>query len=198
MNDLEKIALFLEAVRPMQITERFPKKPDGTQENDAEHSWALCMSILAMEPELKKEFGADLNIERMLKMALVHDLGEIDPGDVPTWDKAEKVDQKELERACVKRLTRLLPQASQNAVLNLWEECELKQTIEAKIVKSLDRIDPVVHRVAYSQGWGKGDHASLERIDERQMERHAFSDLMVDFYQVLREKIVSKELMRRR
>ena len=197
-NNLEKIAHFLEAVRPMQITERFPKKPDGTRENDAEHSWALCMSILAMETELKKEFGPDINIERMLKLALVHDLGEVDPGDIPTWEKAEKQDQASLERACVQRLASILPLPAAKTIADLWEECEAKETLEAKIVKSLDRLDPVIHRVAFSQGWAGGPYSDLAELDSIQMERHSFSETLVELYEIMRAKILSRNLLQRK
>ena len=103
-------------------------------ENSAEHSWHLAMACWS----ISRSFGIELSEEKLLKHALVHDLGEIDAGD--TFLYSNKRDSAHTaERECVKRLEN----HSGNAISDLstiWEEQESGNSIETKLLKTVDRL----------------------------------------------------------
>ncbi|PHS30654.1 MAG: phosphohydrolase [Methylophaga sp.] len=105
-------------------------------ENSAEHSWHLAMACWSLARTLKLE----LSEEKLLKLALVHDLGEIDAGD--TFLYSSKRDTAHTaERACVKRLA-AHPGNAISDLATLWEEQETGDSIEAKLLKAVDRLLP--------------------------------------------------------
>lgn len=111
-------------------------------ENSAEHSWHLAMACWSLSRSLK----LDLSEEKLLKLALIHDLGEIDAGD--TFLYSSKRDTAHTaERACVKRLA----SHEGNAIADLaelWEEQETGNSIEAKLLKAVDRLLPFLLNIA--------------------------------------------------
>lgn len=114
-------------------------------ENSAEHSWHLAMACWS----IAKSFRLDVSEERLLKLALVHDLGEIDAGDTFLYSNARD-SAHETERQCVKRLER----HPGNAVTNLaalWEEQETGSSKETQLLKAVDRLLPFLHNIS-SQG----------------------------------------------
>lgn len=112
------------------------------RENDAEHSWHLgLMAILLVEHAASPQ----LDLLRVLKMVLVHDLVEIDAGDTFAYDDVGAMDKAAREAAAAARIFGLLP-ADQAAELRaLWDEFEARQTPEAKYAAALDRFQPMLH-----------------------------------------------------
>lgn len=105
-------------------------------ENSAEHSWHLAMACWSLSRTLK----LDLSEEKLLKLALVHDLGEIDAGD--TFLYSSKRDTAHTaERACIKRLASHKGNAIAD-LAELWDEQETGNSIEAKLLKAVDRLLP--------------------------------------------------------
>ncbi len=195
--DIEGILDFLGEIRKLHHVERFTPQPNGRQENDAEHSWSVAIACALLASRVEKEQGVKLDVAKLIKMALIHDLGEIHTGDTKTWDTAARVGKEERERLAITSLIKPLPDDLRSEMLALWEECEAKETIEAKMVKSIDRFDPVLHRTVFDIGW-KGcvepEHATVESLDARQKPRHLFSDILLKVYEVIRDKAVRKSL----
>lgn len=109
----------------------------GTRyENSAEHSWHLAMACWA----LANYFKLDLHMETLLKLALVHDLGEIDAGDTFLYAK-DRSAAHHAERACLQRLDNH-PGNTINDLTELWEEQELGNSKEAILLKTVDRLLP--------------------------------------------------------
>jgi putative hydrolase of HD superfamily len=194
-KDIEQILNFLKEARKLQNIQRFTPKSNGGYENDAEHSWSVALTCMLLKPRLEEEFGTKLDGEKMLKMALIHDLAEIHTGDTKTWDDASRVNKEEKERTAIQSMTEKLPSDLKEEVVALWEECEAMETIEAKAVKSIDRFDPVVHRTTFEIGW-KGSidekYATLDAVDSRQWPRHSFSKFLSKFYETIRNEGASK------
>ncbi|MEK7579017.1 MAG: HD domain-containing protein [Patescibacteria group bacterium] len=192
--DLKSIFNFLKTARELQHVERATPHPNGRQENDAEHSWAVALACVLVASRLSKEFGVALDQTKMLKMALIHDLAEVGTGDTKTWDDASRVNKEEKEREVMQNMIKSLPQDVADEISSLWEECEKKETLEAQIVKSIDRFDPVIHRTAFGVGW-KGideEHASITAVDSRQEPRHSFSKTLTRLYEIIRLEADSK------
>lgn len=124
------------------------------KENDAEHSWHFALMI-----PLLLEYAADpgLDVLRAVLMALVHDIVEIDAGDVIRYDVAEREAAKAREAAAADRIFALLPDDQAARVRALWEEYEAMATPEARYAAAIDRLQPLLNNLA-TQGQTWKDH----------------------------------------
>ena len=193
-TDSRKILNFLEVARRMETTYRFTPKPDVGFENDAEHSWSVALTCMLVASRVEKELEVKLDQLKMLKMALVHDLAEVKTGDTKTWDETARADKERRERRALTDLLRRLPEDLAVEMMALWEECEKRESPEALIVKSIDRLDPVIHRTVFGVGWEnvEDEQATVEALDERQLPRHRFSEVLTELYRLVRDEAVAK------
>jgi putative hydrolase of HD superfamily len=138
----QQVEFIVEIDKLKQVYRRTWLTDKSRQENDAEHSWHLgMMAILLLEHAQQPQ----LDLLRVLKMVLIHDLVEIDAGDTFVYDDAGAMDKAERENAAADRVFGLLP-ADQAAELRaIWEEFEARQTMEAKYAAALDRFQPMLH-----------------------------------------------------
>ncbi len=182
----------------METTYRFTPKPDGGFENDAEHSWSVSLICMLVATRIEEELGIKINQLKMLKMAIVHDLAEIITGDTKTWDDVARVNKEEKERTAIQDLFQKLPDDLKTELSNLWEECEKRESVEAMIVKSVDRFDPVIHRTVFGLGWEnvEDDHATSAALDSRQLPRHAFSKTLTSIYTSVRDEAISRGMFK--
>ncbi len=127
---------------------------DGArQENSAEHSWHLAVMALVLSEHAGE---GPLDLARVLKMVLVHDLVEIDAGDTYCYDEDANKGKAEREERAAERIFGLLPGDQSSALRSLWEEFEARETPEAKFAGALDRLQPLLNNYT-SQGrmWRK-------------------------------------------
>jgi putative hydrolase of HD superfamily len=143
-NRLAKQIDFIVEIDKLKQVFRQTVLMDGSRkENDAEHSWHFA--LLAV---LLSEY-ADPGIDsfRVVKMALIHDIVEIDAGDTFCYDQVGRKSQHQREVEAAHRIFNLLP-ADQAAELRaLWEEFEAEQTPEAKFAAAIDRFQPLLHNL---------------------------------------------------
>lgn len=117
-------------------------------ENDAEHTWHLAMMAVLLTEYVDTK---DLDLLRVLKMILIHDLVEIDAGDTFAYDPQGQLDKKDREERAAERIFNLLPKDQAEEVFALWREFETGQTEEAKYAHALDKLQPVLQNY-YTQG----------------------------------------------
>lgn len=150
-------------------------------ENDAEHSWSLTLLFFYLQGDLEEEFG-NLDIAKILTLIAIHDLGELGTGDIATWDKKSKDKIPEMESLKIELQTKM----NRPDLLELMSVYESENlTIEMKIVKSLDRISPVLIRIYSGIGWHditEKEHATRKSLDNRSLYRHEFSKTMMKLY----------------
>ncbi len=108
-------------------------------ENDAEHGWQISMMALVLAEYANEK----IDIGKVIKMTLIHDLVEIDAGDTFLY-AANRNDATINERECAKRIFGMLPEDQCNEFMALWEEFEAKETPEAKFAGVLDRLEPLM------------------------------------------------------
>jgi putative hydrolase of HD superfamily len=122
-------------------------------ENDAEHSWHLCLCVIVLAEHANVP---NLDVLRVLKMLIVHDLVEIDAGDTFAYDVAAMATQHEREAIAAERIFGLLPTDQARDFRALWDEFEAKATPEAKFATAVDRFQPMLLNCR-SQGaaWNK-------------------------------------------
>lgn len=133
---------FLIEIDKLKTIERRTRIIHGERlENDAEHSWHLAMMALILQGHSNK----DIDIFKVVKMLLVHDLVEIDAGDTFAYDTQGNIDKYERELKAAHRLFGMLPEQQAKELLSLWTEFEMKETQEAQFASSLDRLQPIIH-----------------------------------------------------
>jgi putative hydrolase of HD superfamily len=135
----------------------------GRRENTAEHSWHLAlMAILLAEYS-----NEPVDVTRVVKMVLVHDIVEIDAGDTYFYDAAAELDKSERERSAADRVFALLPADQAQELRMLWEEFEACNTPDATFAAALDRFIPQLHNY-HTQGKSWRENAiTADRILER-------------------------------
>lgn len=109
------------------------------RENSAEHSWHLAMFALVLG-----DLAPGLDMGRVVAMLLVHDIVEVDAGDVPIHGTYDAAAQALVEAEAAERIFGLLPEAQKVRYLALWREFEAVETAEARFAKALDRLQPLL------------------------------------------------------
>lgn len=144
-----QLAFVLEIDKLKRILRQTPiTGPERRQENDAEHSWHLAL----MAPLLAEYSPEPVDLLRVVRMVLVHDLVEIDAGDTFAYDAAGYADKEERERKAAQRIFGLLPEDQRAAIWSLWEEFEAMATAESRFANALDRVQPLL--LNYHTGGG--------------------------------------------
>ncbi|EGQ7864535.1 phosphohydrolase [Vibrio parahaemolyticus] len=142
MDRLEKqLALLIELDKLKSVLRRTRvKSAEGRLENSGEHSWHVAlMAVLMVE-----HANAPVDICRVMKMLLIHDVVEIDAGDTFVYDTAASKEQAEKEIKAAERLFGMLPTDQGQELLALWLEFEAAQSDDAKYAKALDRLIPML------------------------------------------------------
>ena len=158
-DDLTAQLAFLAEADQLKSVERANTLIDlSRQENSAEHSWHLTLYAMV----LAGQAGPGVDISRVIRMLILHDLVEIDVGDVPLHSANGQAhgapDIQVAEAAAARRIFGLLPEAQGAEFLALWQEFEAAETPDAIFAKSLDRTQPLVQNLASDGvGWRKYD-----------------------------------------
>lgn len=142
------------------------------RENDAEHSWHLAIMVMVLQEYANTEPGVELDIKKVLEYVLIHDVVEIDAGDVFSYANHDPDEKHRKECLAADRIFAILPSDQAVYFRKLWDDYESQATIEAQFARALDRLQPFLHNY-YTDGytWKKYD------ITVDQVRDHAFRDL---------------------
>jgi len=156
-----RIRFVLEADR-LKTVARQSRITDGSrQENSAEHSWHLAVMALALAGHAPP--GTDLG--RVLAMLVLHDLVEIDAGDLFLYsDGAALARQEQAERAAADRIFAILPDSQAAELRGLWDEFEERRTPEARFARALDRLQPMLLNMRTGGGTWVAHGVSAEQV----------------------------------
>ncbi|TVR53425.1 MAG: HD domain-containing protein [Puniceicoccaceae bacterium] len=136
-----QIAFLLEADRLKQVLRRTRLIHLDRRENSAEHSWHLALAALLLTAD---EGAPGLDLLKILRLVILHDLVEIDAGDTFAYDTAGRSGQAEREARAADRLFALLPPDQAASFRALWDEFEAAKSPEARFAAALDRLLPVL------------------------------------------------------
>lgn len=132
-------------------------------ENSAEHSWQIALLAVSLAPYAE----SSVDIDRVIRMLLVHDIGEIDTGDTMVFVEGGWEERKAAELVAVKRIFGLLPETQSAQWLALWEEFERGESADARFANAADRAMPVLLNLANAgQSW-RENGISYERVVDR-------------------------------
>ena len=139
----QQIDFLIEIDRLKHVLRRAYLPGTDRNENTAEHSWHLAVAVLVLA-----EYAAEpVDLARVVRMALVHDIVEIDAGDTFFFDAVGALDKADREQLAATRLFGLLPPDQAAEFRAAWDEFEHRQTPEARFASALDRFMPLVHTI---------------------------------------------------
>lgn len=167
---------------------------DGSRrENTAEHSWHIAVFAMLMHETAEEP---QLDLDRVIRMLLVHDIVEIDAGDTFAYDAAGYEDKEARERAAAERLFGMLPADQANEWMRLWLEFEAGSTPEAQYANAMDRLLPLLHN--YYTGGVSWQHNGIVRsqVERRIAPVKTASPKLWEFAMLLLDRAVEKGILR--
>jgi putative hydrolase of HD superfamily len=148
-DDLDGILTFLRSAERLKTITRSGWTSAGEPESVAEHTWRLCLMAMLLYGR-----SPEVDLARLLRMCVVHDLGEAIRGDVPAPAQAGAGAKAAEERADLIELTAPLPPALREEIVALWDEYEAAETREARVAKGLDKLETILQ---HTQGRNPAD-----------------------------------------
>lgn len=133
---------------------------DSRQENSAEHSWHLAMTAMTLAPLADEP----IDVARAIKILLVHDIVEIDAGDVFIYDDEQRAAAEAAEQAAADRIFGLLPDEQAAEFRALWDEYESHSTPEGRFAYACDRLQPLLLNVAIGGGSWRRHGITADRV----------------------------------
>ena len=188
-EQLTGILDFLRAAEALKVNTRSAWTSGGRQESVAEHTWRLCLMAMVLAPSVP-----DVDFARLVRICIVHDLGEAIGGDVPAPEQARRKSSGEAHKAADERrdlvqLVAPLPTELRDEIIALWDEYEAAATPEARLAKALDKLETILQHtqgrnppefdyrfnLAYGREHTAGPPviAALREILDRETERRA-------------------------
>lgn len=141
IDNLQKQIDFIKEIDKIKYIQRKSKLFNSDRrENDAEHSWHLAMMTIVLADHSNKT----IDLLKVLKMVLIHDIVEIDAGDTFAYDTIKNHANTDEELIAAKRIFGLLPEEQAEELIAIWKEFEEGKTDEAKFAKSMDRFEPLL------------------------------------------------------
>lgn len=140
---------FLKEAERLKDVLRSGHTSNGRPESVAEHTWRLCLMALVFADDL-----GDIDVAKLLKLCIVHDLGEALSGDIPAVLQTPGMDKSAQERADLEVLTQSLHPEKRAEILALWEEYETAASPEAVLAKGLDKLETILQ---HNQGKNPAD-----------------------------------------
>ena len=160
-------------------------------ENDSEHSWHLAMMALI----LAEHASQPIDILKVVKMVLIHDLVEIDAGDVFFFSKEEQHDNRQEELEAAKRIFGILPEEQGKAYFDLWMEFEAGETPEAQFASVMDRLEPMLQNASNQGGtWQEYDVDYHTVLDSKRIMKER-TPLLWEYTQQLLKECVEKGIL---
>jgi len=138
----QQIEFILEVDKLKNVLRKTILMDRSRRENSAEHSWHIALTVLVLSEYAK---DSDVDLFRVMKILLVHDLIEIDAGDTYCYDDQGRKDQARREKNAADRIFNLLPADQATTLRELWDEFEERETPESRFANALDRLQPFLH-----------------------------------------------------
>lgn len=163
-------------------------------ENDAEHSWHLAMMAIV----LAGHSDAPIDVLKVVKMVLIHDIVEIDSGDVFLYDATKNHTNTDEETVAAKRIFGLLPSDQANELITLWQEFEEGTTAEARFAKSMDRLAPLLQNASNNGGTWAEFKVDYAKVYEKKKAIEKGSASLWRFAETLLNESVAKGILEKK
>lgn len=190
-NLLKQIEFIKEIDKIKYIQRRTKLFNSDRNENDAEHSWHLAMMAIV----LSEYSDAKIDVLKVLKMVLIHDIVEIDAGDTFIYDQNKNHENTEEELVAAKRIFGILPEKQAQEFIEIWKEFEDGNSNEAKFARSMDRLEPLLQNTSNNGGTWKEYGVKYQTVyDKKKIIQNGSSQLW-DYAEKLINESVEKGIL---
>lgn len=162
-------------------------------ENDAEHSWHLAMMTIV----LAEHSDVPVDVLKVLKMVLIHDIVEIDAGDTFIYDTQKSHSNTENELIAAKRIFGLLPDEQAEELIEIWQEFEAGETPDARFAKAMDRIEPLLQNTSNNGGTWREFDVDYSKVFEKKKVIAQGSATLWKFAENLLNESVEKGILKK-
>lgn len=159
----QQLAFLIEIDKLKHIFRKTKLFDSSRFENDAEHAWHLCLMVMVFA----EYANTPIDASKVLKMLLIHDLVEINSGDVLVYDTAARNAVQVQEQAAAQRIFGLLPDDQQAEFMALWQEFEERATSEARFAAAVDRFEPLLQNHLTEHYTWKAHGITATQLHER-------------------------------
>ena len=180
---MEQLAFILEVEKLKTVLRRTPLLDRSRVENDAEHTWQLALMAMVLSEHSREP----VDLLRVIKMLLIHDIVEIDAGDTFAYDSVGRMSQVERELKAADRIFAILPKDQARQFRALWDEFELKATSESRFANAMDRMQPLLHNFFTEGGTWSTKGVTSADVDRRMAPISLASETLGD----LSEKLIA-------
>jgi len=160
-------------------------------ENDAEHSWHLAMMAIV----LAEHSNMQIDVLKVLKMLLIHDIVEIDTGDVFLHDTTKNHENTDEETIAARRIFGMLPPEQAVEFIQIWDEFEAGETNEAKFAKAMDRFEPLLQNASNKGGTWAEYNVDYQRVFDTAYKIKKGSETIWDYTKGLLDKSVEEGIL---
>lgn len=190
-NLIKQINFIKEIDKLKYINRRTRLLNSDRHENDAEHSWHLAMMAII----LAGHSNTEIDILKVIKMVLIHDIVEIDAGDTFIYDTQKSHTNTEEELEAAKRIFGLLPTEQAKELIEIWQEFEEGKTAEAKFAKSMDRLEPLLQNFSNNGGTWAEYNVDYQKVYDKKKIIKEGSITIWDFAENLLNESVEKGIL---
>lgn len=173
----------LSVAEKLKDTTRHCYTRNGRRESVAEHSWMMTLMAFFMKDEFQ-----EVDMDKVIKMCIIHDLGEAFTGDIPTFEKtgANEAREEELLYGWVKSL----PEKYAKEMLDLYDEMEKRETVEAKVYKAIDSLEALIqHNISDLSTWIPKEYELNKTYAD---DKVAFSEYLKELREEIRRDTLEK------
>jgi len=163
MNNLNNTVNFIKEIEKLKEVTRFNRTLDGRFENSAEHSWQSAIASMV----LQEYYPEKLNMEKVISMLLIHDLGEIYAGDTWVFDDKNKLTSHERELESINKTLSILPIEKYFTMKNMRLEFEQGHSAEARYARVIDALVPLINHLEVSKPNYNPDNISAQMVLEK-------------------------------
>lgn len=178
-----KLLEILTVAERLKDTTRHCYTAKGRHESVAEHSWMMTLMAFFMRDEFPQ-----VNMDKVIRMCIIHDLGECFTGDIPTFEK--NLSDENIEKSLLYDWIDTLPHNYAEEMKGLYEEMEERKTLEAKVYKSIDSLEALIqHNISDLSTWiPKEYELNMTYADDKV----AFSEYLKELREEVRKDTIEK------
>ncbi len=185
---------FIKEIDKLKYIQRRTKLLNSDRnENDAEHSWHLAVMAIV----LTEHADEHIDILKVLKMVLIHDIVEIDAGDTFIYDTQKNHSNTDEERLAAQRIFGLLPPQQATELIAIWEEFEAGATAEARFARAMDRLEPLLQNTSNNGGTWREPGVNYNKVYAKKSVIREGSSAIWEYAEKLINESVAKGILKK-
>lgn len=193
-SDLLKQVEFIKEIDKLKYIQRKTKLLNSDRpENDAEHSWHLAMMAIV----LAAHSNQPIDLLKVIKMVLIHDVVEIDAGDTFIYDTQKNHTNTDEEHLAAQRIFGILPEAQAQELILIWKEFEEGVTAEAKFARSMDRFEPLLQNTSNNGGTWTEFNVPYQKVYDKKKVIKEGAETVWDYAESLIEDSIKKGILKK-